>query len=227
MGARGSDTGWRALVAGALLLAGCSSGQPRAQLGGQCTLNSDCDAPLVCRFGYCRVECASSRDCAIGFDCVLDEEDRGACQLERDTGCTLNSDCTAPLVCTMGECTNVCECDADSPPDTCYSRDCPPGATCIESTDGSRACLDTSTRGCVYDSDCGLSDGGVSLEVCGGDGRCRVECLGPEDSRNCRNGETCEEASFMQASGDTIRGYLCQFTGTPPTPADAGVDAGP
>jgi hypothetical protein len=206
--------------------AACDSFELPGALGAQCDLNSDCDAPLVCRIELCRVECASSRDCAIGFDCVFDGTGRGACQLEAETSCTLNSDCKSPLVCTMGECTNVCECDPDSPPDACYSRDCPPGATCIESDgDGGRACLDTSTRGCVYDSDCGVE--GESLEVCGGDARCRVECLGPHDSRNCRNGETCESASFALAGGDVIRGYLCVFTGTAPIAADAGADGGP
>lgn len=177
---------------------GCQAYELPGAIGEQCDLNSDCDAPLICRFGHCRVECDSARDCAAGFDCLLDDQKRGACQLEIDLGCALNSDCTAPLICTMGECTNACACEA-----TTACRDCAPGAACVTADDGSRACLDTSTTGCVYDSDC---PSGPPFEICATDSRCRAACIEDED---CRNGEMCVNTTL----GDGSMGPLCIFMG--------------
>jgi hypothetical protein len=192
----------------ATLLGACSPLALPGAIGEQCELNSDCDAPLVCRFGYCRVECDSARDCAVGFDCIFDNEERGACQLEADLGCALNSDCAMPLVCTMGECTNRCNCPDPEMP----CPDCAPGAACVTADDGSTACLDTSTTGCVYDSDCPT---GPPFEVCAQDGRCRVAC-DPEGD-DCRNGERCLEMTFDDM-GVRITGYLCLFMGSDPPP---------
>ncbi|MCA8880176.1 MAG: PAN domain-containing protein [Rhodobacteraceae bacterium] len=38
--------------------------------GQQCVRNSECDAPLICRYGRCKVECTTNRDCGDGRFCV-------------------------------------------------------------------------------------------------------------------------------------------------------------
>ena len=166
-------------------------------IGGECELNSDCDPPLVCRIGFCRRECTTSRDCAAGLDCVKADDDLGACQLPMETRCSLDSQCQSPLVCTMGECTNVC--GACTVPGPC--RDCPAGAQCIADSDGMLGCFDPSSRTCVYSSECGTE----GEFVCAIDGRCRLECLTDCD---CRNGEVCRERAFMEGT-ETVRGNLC------------------
>jgi len=200
----------------ALLLSACQTYTFPGAIGDQCDLNSDCDAPLVCKFGYCRVECDSARDCAAGFDCLFDNEQRGACQLEVDLGCSLNSDCADVLVCTMGECTNPCECEPDEVP----CPDCAPGAACVMADDGSTACLDVSVDNCVYDSDCppGPDDPpDVRFEICAPDLRCRPACASNAD---CRNGETCTtDFRFAREDGSEIEGPLCIFTPLMSTPA--------
>ena len=214
-----------ATLAAAATASGCESSSLRRVRGEQCELNSDCDPPLVCRIGYCRVECASARDCSAGLDCVIDIPNDpsapryGACQLEAETSCVRDSDCPAALVCTMGECTNECGCPLDEP-----CRDCAPGATCVERDDGSRACLDTSTQACVYDSDC---DATPDSFVCAGDGRCRIECRLDHDE-DCRNGERCQAFVIREPVGEAT-GNFCVFLGAGSSVdggTDASVDAG-
>lgn len=161
--------GWLALLS----LVGCDcTGDSRGQRGAQCDLNSDCDAPLVCRLELCRVECATTRDCAAGLQCVLDADGFGACQLPEETRCSRASDCPDPLVCANRRCVNMCVMD----------RDCPPGAHCIEG-----GCIDEAIEACVRDSDCSPSPEGEP-RVCGTDLRCRPGC---ETDRECRLGTAC------------------------------------
>lgn len=173
----------------------------RAALGTECTRNSECDAPLVCRLGFCRNECATSADCAAGLSCVLTgapgENHRfGACQLESETDCTLDSECPTGLVCRFRQCTNACN----------ENRDCPGGARCeLDPTARGNACIDRSSTPCTLDGDC------VSGEFCL-DGRCRAQCGA---DRDCRNDFWCD-------LGRTPSPCL-----PPPRPsADAGLDAG-
>lgn len=193
------------------LAVGCTPSPYGLSQGEQCELNSDCDAPLVCRIGYCRRECSTSRDCAAGLDCVEDNSGLGACQLPRETSCVRDSDCPESLVCTMGECTNECGC-----PDGVPCVDCPPGATCIGRPDGTRACLDPSTRTCVWNSDCAATDNEF---VCAFDQRCRIECrIGAED---CRFGDRCVTLTFDEGDAGVAMGNFCV-----PQPAATGTDAG-
>jgi hypothetical protein len=55
------------LVAAAAVI-GCNPSP--VQPAGGCTLDSDCDAPLVCLQRACRSECAASRDCPVNQLCV-------------------------------------------------------------------------------------------------------------------------------------------------------------
>jgi Cys-rich repeat protein len=184
--------------------AACSTYSLPNALGDQCELNSDCDAPLICRFGYCRVECASARDCAAGLDCLYDNMQRGACQLIDEKTCTRNSECPEGLVCTMGECTNPCGCGIGVVP----CRDCPPGAACVANDEGGTACFDSADDVCVYDSDCEAT---AMSFICAPDERCRVECRSDAD---CRNGEACRPATFEEGDAGMVTGDLCIFVGT-------------
>lgn len=194
------------VLAVALLVPACVPSPYGISLGGECELNSDCDPPLVCRLGYCRRECSTSRDCAAGLDCLKDAAGLGACQLPMETSCALDSQCQLPLVCTMGECTNAC--GACTVPGPC--RDCPAGAQCVADVDGALGCFDPSSRTCVYSSECG-TDGEF---VCADDARCRLECTSDCD---CRNGEVCRERTFVEGT-ETVRGNLC----VDPTPETGG-----
>lgn len=200
------------------LLSGCLPSPYGLSLGSECELNSECDAPLVCRIGYCRNECSTSRDCGAGLDCLQDNMGLGACQLPIETMCTNDSNCPEPLVCTMGECTNACgSCTAPGP-----CRDCPAGADCALDTDGELGCFDPSTRTCIYSSECGTSGGEF---VCATDGRCRLECVSDCD---CRNGEACREREFMgeDVDGGTVRGFICVTPRVSELPSTCLPDAG-
>ncbi|MEM9188896.1 MAG: hypothetical protein AAGF12_06955 [Myxococcota bacterium] len=204
-------------LAGVLLIAllGCAPELPEA-IGGGCELNSDCEAPLVCRLARCRKECSTSRDCAVGLDCVQDNQTGlGACQLPDELNCVRDSDCAASLVCTMGECTNECGCTDPTVP----CRDCPPGAACVPRPGGPPACLDTATDTCVRNSDCEASD---TSFVCAPDQRCRVECTGDAD---CRFGDVCLPVSFVEMGSDIEGAFCVDALRAAVLQADGGVDA--
>lgn len=171
-----------------LVAAGAGCVDEKLSLGESCEVNSECDAPLVCRISRCRVECVNARDCAAGLNCVLDAEKLGACQLPEEKTCVRTSDCIGPLVCPMGTCTNQCGCANGEP-----CRDCTPGATCIDG-----ACVDMSGPPCVYSTECATG------LICATDQRCREECLAEAD---CRFGLTCVERDF----GVDGTSRVCEF----------------
>jgi len=87
--------------------------------GSPCKLNSDCTAPLVCKFGSCEPECKGSVDCPAGKACV-----NNTCVIDAPDGappgygkpCTHTSQCSSGLVCVAGgvcayECLNSGDCD--------------------------------------------------------------------------------------------------------------------
>jgi hypothetical protein len=165
----------RVLALTLLLLTACVPPR-RAGVGAECELNSACAAPLVCRLGHCRNECATSVDCPPGTACVLDQSHFGACQLAAETSCTLASECPEGLVCRFSQCTNACETD----------RDCPGGARCVDSAAG-LACFDPSGEACTRDSECSPDEETGSTRRCVV-GRCRRECF---TDRDCRNDFWC------------------------------------
>lgn len=189
--------GWAVPVVALALLASCAPPR-RAALGTACARNSDCDAPLVCRLGFCRNECATSADCGAGLSCVLDPSGLGACQLAPEAVCTLASECPEGLVCRFMQCTNACQTD----------RDCPGGARCEREADG-LACVDPSERPCVLDEECDPRGTGQRCLS----GRCRQECFTDRDCRNdfrCRGGVCTPPpgydcSAFDEDSGWTVR----------------------
>jgi len=86
-----------------------------------CMLNSDCAGTLVCMFGLCHAQCATAKDCPASQRCVV-EASGNVCQLEQESGCLYNSDCTVPLVCAVDkQCRNQCA----------NNRDCIVGQLCV------------------------------------------------------------------------------------------------
>jgi hypothetical protein len=179
---------------------------PRA-VGEQCELNSDCDAPLVCRFGRCRRECELDRDCALGFDCLLNEDGLGGCQVEDEVErCENNSDCAGGLLCIMAECTTECACPEGEP-----CRDCG-GRECVR-VQGVASCFNPEDRTCVYNSECGMDEGFSCLG-----GRCGTEC---ETDADCAaSGRVCATRTFVEPDGP-ITGQRCEIPGLFPA-ADGG-----
>lgn len=152
---------------------GCGA-RRRQGAGAACELSSECSAPLVCRLGRCRNECATSGDCPEGLACVLDAIGLGSCQVESERTCTLSSECPSPLVCRLRQCVNECV----------TSRDCLGGAVCTDVA-GGRGCIDVSTVSCVSDGECRVMDPGTFCLV----GRCRPQCA---TDRDCRRDYYCD-----------------------------------
>lgn len=177
--------------------------RPSLEPGAECDLNTECAAPLVCRLGHCRVECRSQRDCAPDLECVRDERGLGACQLPKETDCTLSSECEDFLLCHYGRCTNACASD----------RDCPPGSHCTEEPGGGRGCRDESTVECELNSDCDVVMG-LRGYICANDGRCRVACRTDWD---CSDGREC-----LLGESPPVCGWREPDAG----PADASMDGG-
>lgn len=180
-----------------VLVAGCAE-TPKLESGDRCQLTSECAAPLVCRLERCRRECATTRDCPIGSNCVFDERGFGGCQTLPETECERNSQCPSPLVCRFGQCTNECM----------THEDCPAGAACLNEPDGN-ACVDRFEMGCQITSEC------PEPLVCAVDERCRPAC---RTDRDCRDGRAC-----VMMGADLV----CGPRPDAGPPIDAGPDGGP
>jgi hypothetical protein len=87
-----------------LTVAACSGGNKKLQMGGTCSLNTDCTDPLVCKFGSCHTACTQTRDCLSGERCVR-VDNIGVCQLATETTCSKTQSCLGTLVCASD---NIC-----------------------------------------------------------------------------------------------------------------------
>jgi sugar lactone lactonase YvrE len=123
----------------ALALGACG-GDDSAPLGGEaagCSINSECNNPLVCAFKRCHAECMTSRDCKLpGQRCVQARDaETGVllgtvCQLAEETKCTMNSQCPDPQICGLdGKCREQCSADRD-----CISGQICRSHTCVDPT---------------------------------------------------------------------------------------------
>lgn len=122
------------IVVALVVLAGC---QNAASEGAACARDGECGA-LVCRLGRCRAECAETRDCPLGAEC-LPGASGGSCALATDR-CTADAECPAPLVCgSDGQCRAACLSDADCTSDghcvlagrlVCVAGTTPPPTAC-------------------------------------------------------------------------------------------------
>jgi hypothetical protein len=116
------------VVVSACLMVGCSEAK-KIEVGGTCTLNSDCNSPLVCTAGKCHDACHTSADCPLGQSCIIASDQSKVCQLSAETHCVYASDCPPPLMCaTDQQCRNQCQKDVDCP----YGQTCTTTQTCAE-----------------------------------------------------------------------------------------------
>jgi hypothetical protein len=76
----------------------CGKSSSGASVAGNCSINSDCDSPLVCAFARCHTECAESRDCPSGERCVSSTAG-GVCQLLQESTCNAGTLCQSGQVC--------------------------------------------------------------------------------------------------------------------------------
>ncbi|HEY3493965.1 MAG TPA: hypothetical protein VGK73_04735 [Polyangiaceae bacterium] len=115
----------RVLLGGALALLaqnGCSSDEElrAAKLGEGCSLDSECQDPLICAFARCHHECNDDGDCAekSGTRCVHSPIDGIlVCQLVDDVECENDNDCPGKQQCGIDdECRERCDVDGDCTP---------------------------------------------------------------------------------------------------------------
>lgn len=170
---------------------GCSSDSARS-LAAACSINTDCQSPLVCAFQRCHNACTDSRDCSNGERCVLSDKPFRVCQLPDETSCTRSSDCPGAETCAIDrECRDACVTTADCvTAQVCVSLTC---ADPKELADGGLvpkgdAGIDVP---CAYNSEC------ATPFVCRS-GVCQFECL---DSRDCSPGSSCV-AHVCEAQGN-------------------------
>lgn len=118
-------------------------------------------------------------------------------------GCSLNSDCTSPLVCAFQTCHVECK----------STRDCVAygGGLCVESDKPYYICQNPSEKNCARNSDC------AGKQICGNDLKCRDACV---SDRDCLTGQTCTGAvcadpadlvggALPTATTDTVGGNQC------------------
>jgi hypothetical protein len=156
-----------AACSGSSLLAACSGSskekQEVAKLADTCSINSNCESPLVCAFSHCHEQCAADRDCGAKERCVK-AVDGHICQLAQETQCTRDRDCLGEQVCGVdGECRDQCKKDAD----------CSGGQTCAKSgecasTDPAKDKLDADGNILVDKSSVAGTGGGAGKSGAGG-----------------------------------------------------------
>jgi hypothetical protein len=105
-----------------------------AKITQDCSLNSDCNSPLVCVFQRCHSACRTSYDCPLPQRCVpsgVDAGTSGVCQLDYESTC-IDRTCVGDLVCGVDQrCRAPCV----------SSASCILGQTCSVAA-GASACVD-------------------------------------------------------------------------------------
>ncbi len=212
-----------AIVTVALWAGGCSDSQVGgAKLAAGCTINSDCNTPLVCAFQRCHTACETSRDCDPGQRCVASDRPFHVCQLDVETQCKANSYCPQGQVCGVdGQCRDACS----------TLRDCVQGQVCVSGTcadpseltpegalasAGSDAGVPASGLPCSFNSDC-PSPLQCRSGVCGAECRTTVDCapgLACDNSR-CVVPLAC---SLGDAGSDPRAGGPCLYSSQCPAP---------
>ncbi len=87
----------------------CSSSNNGPNLSANCSINSDCNSPLICAFARCHEACTESRDCMSGERCVQAGKS-GVCQLASESTCGAGGTCQTGQVCvtTDNQCRGQC-----------------------------------------------------------------------------------------------------------------------
>lgn len=144
-------------------------------LGGECVIDSDCNADLICAYQFCHIPCMETRDCDVagGEECFMshetDKDPYNYCMIP--IACAGNAECGDSRECAEDKkCRDACFQDGDCLGDQrCYQGGCrnvsnPPkdwnqpaglGALCsIPSDCASKNCNGVCV-GCTEDIDCG------------------------------------------------------------------------
>ena len=187
-------------------IASCGS-TSAAGLAENCSINSDCNSPLVCAFSHCHNACMVSSDCPLGARCVMSGT-AGVCQLPAESTCMGTTTCQSGEVCgTDKQCRATCSvtapctvgdyCLPSGSSSACYSKTNPTDELALIaagyiSADGA-VLVDASTGGIGPD---GSSSGG------GPDGSSGGPDAGAHDSSGTVN--SC--ASPQTAFGSTAQG---------------------
>lgn len=105
-------------------------------------------------------------------------------------GCSLNSDCSSPLVCAFQTCHVECK----------STRDCVAygGGLCVQSDKPYYICQNPLEKNCARNSDC------AGKQICGTDLHCRDQCV---SDRDCLAGQSCT-ASVCAEPEELIGGLL-------------------
>jgi len=132
-------------------------------------------------FGLCWSACLVAVACG-------DTQDPGKLAGLAD-GCTLNSECTSPLICAFQRCHTQCE----------ETRDCPSGLRCVEGENGRNVCLLPDETGCLSTAAC------QGDQICGVDRQCRDVCTDSDEcigAQVCSTTGTCAEPDEVDGSGN-------------------------
>jgi hypothetical protein len=144
----------------ALGMPSCSSSKGAVGLASGCSLNSDCDSPLVCVFGLCHEACAQQRDCPSGQLCVLAPSGGDhVCDLPGEGSCADGGTCQANETCsTLGTCGSACS--ASNASNCVTGQACDSNGACIAVGDGGSG--DASAGDSAGMGDSTVGDGPIS-----------------------------------------------------------------
>lgn len=183
----------------ATAVGGCSSSdekQRASELGGGCSINSDCQRDYICVFERCHIPCNEDRDCEPEpLRCMKSEESEiFVCQLQDETTCEIDKDCPGDQKCGVdNECRDPCKTQDDCIGDQicAKSNEC---ASTVESKDtldadgniipdggpagGTGGSAGNDGSGATTPSDGGTGSGGTPTEATAGDGTGGTEPLG-------------------------------------------------
>src|SRR5262245_10632938 len=168
---------------------GSDSDSSLSLLSEGCTLNSDCNSPLVCAFQRCHAQCQATRDCPKGQRCIQADRPFRVCQLSSEKTCKYNSECPERQVCAVdGQCRDQCKADRDCVPEEVCTQ-----GTCAEPDELVDGRLPTTNpaqktgQPCTYNSEC-------PEELVCREGLCNYECLADADCApfHCTEKRRCE-----------------------------------
>ncbi len=156
-----------ATVSLAMAMQSCSTTPTSAGLAQGCSINSDCNSPLVCAFQRCHQQCSESRDCPMNEQCLSDPKTGTlACRLPDEVACGAAGACAGGLVCGGGSdqtCKNSCTMQSDCKVagQTCDGRTC----NDVPATDGgSDSSPDTGVDSSADSGNDVTTDAGCSFE---------------------------------------------------------------
>jgi len=148
----------------AMGLPSCSTNKAAVGLAAGCSLNSDCQSPLVCVYSLCHEACQEQRDCPTGQLCVPSPSGSDhVCQLPSEGSCADGGTCHAQETCSaQGQCGTSCT--AANMATTCVSgQECDPNGACVAATGdagpGGDASAGDSPSGDSTTGDAPISDG--------------------------------------------------------------------